>query len=192
MMISNKSEIVIMITTILTMMVLQSYMLAWGWNMMTRKTASRWLILFSPAYFRRQRMRGLGEACHTRVAWNLWMFIRNILRPCFNKSEHMYKNNMEEKAQMAVYLSCPATNSSYMSSNMGGTNCKFCLAFLGDDLLWPSLVSNICHPSMQQSYATKYAPRTCVKMNQVEGIAKQGYCLWSWHKKMNNSQSVLP
>ena len=72
------------------------------------------------SYFRRQRMRRLGEACHTLVvAWNLWMFIRNILRPCFNKSEHMYKNNMEEKAQMAVYLSCPATYSSYMSSNMG-------------------------------------------------------------------------
>ena len=171
-----------MITTILTMMVLQSYMLAWGWNMMPRKTASRWLILFSPAKDARFRR----DLSHPRRCLDLWMFIRKIPRPCFYKSEHMYKNNMEEKAQMAVYLSCPATCSSYMSSNMGGANCKFCLTFWGDDLLWPSLVSNICHPSMQQSYATKYAPRTCVKMNQVEGIAKQGYCLWSWHKKMNN------
>ena len=62
--------------------------------------------------------------------------------------------------------------SSYMSSYMRGKNCKFCLAFQGDDLLWPSLVSNICHPSMQQSYASKYAQRTCVKMNQ--GIVRQG------------------
>ena len=49
MMIIIKSEILIMITTILKMMVLQSHMLAWGWNIMPRKTASRWLILFSPA-----------------------------------------------------------------------------------------------------------------------------------------------
>lgn len=76
------------------------------------------------------------------------------------------------KRKIKWLFSCPATYSSYMSSNIRGANCKFCLAFQGDDLLWPSLVSNICHPSMQQSYASKYAQRTCVKMNQ--GIVRQG------------------
>ena len=155
-----------MVTTILAMMVLQSLLHEGETWWRERRLQDDW------SYFRRQRLRGLGGACHTHVAWNLWMFIRNILCPCFNKSEHMYKNNMEEKAQMAVYLSCPAAYSSYMSSNMRGANCKFCLAFQGDDLLWPSLVSNICHPSMQQSYASKYAQHTCVKMNQ--GIVRQG------------------
>ena len=48
-MIRSALKVKVMVTTILTMMVLQSHMLARGWNMMPRKTASRWLILFSPA-----------------------------------------------------------------------------------------------------------------------------------------------
>ena len=154
-------------------------MLAWGWNMMTRKTASRWLILFSPAKDARFRR----DLSHPRRCLDLWMFIRKILRPCFYKSEHMYKNNMEEKAQMAVYLSCLATYSSYMSSNMGL-------------ILWAAQIANFVWLSRVMIFygrplsQTKYAPRSCVKMNQ--GIARQGCCLWSWHKKMNNSQSVLP